>query len=157
MREHSVHHIKLTFIQSSLEGARGKPLCEREVPPKKLLTGRRERLAHHIKPTHIQSSLRGCGGTLSEREFPHITFSSLRKRESPRNITSHNKLIANKELPVYCPRRIVEKQAGNKNIQFFPITEAKNMQKEPFDKRPSFRFPYERIRIQKKTKGKSKK
>ena len=38
--------------------------------------GRRELLAHQITFTPIQSSLRGRGGTLSEREFPRISFPS---------------------------------------------------------------------------------
>ena len=66
-RTHSAHHIKFTFIQSSLEGVRGKPLCEREVPPKKS-AGRRAHSAHHIKLTPIQSSLRGSKGELSAKE-----------------------------------------------------------------------------------------
>ena len=42
MRARTAHQIKYTLIQSSLEGARGKPLCEREVPSKKHSAGMRE-------------------------------------------------------------------------------------------------------------------
>ena len=70
MRARTAHQIKYTLIQSSLEGVtgvpqcelvelwgftvRGKPLCEREVPSKKLWAGMCEHSAHRITLIFIQ-------------------------------------------------------------------------------------------------------
>ena len=70
MRERSAHRITFIPIQSSLEGARGKPLCEREVPPKKLSAGMRETQRTLFNPLILGSLERVRGKPLCEREVP---------------------------------------------------------------------------------------
>ena len=87
------------------------------------------------------------GGNLSPKERLPRKRNVLRKRCS----TKYS--IAQKLLPEHCPRGIVEKQAGNNYIQFFPIISGEKMQKTIDCKRRAFYFRHEKIRLQRKKKG----